>query len=169
MTKSPESEWDGWTDEALDLRWNTLCERHDRLIDSAPMGDERIYFAGKEMDSIRAEQKRRAGAGRPVVSFVTETDVKAVRKRHRCDGCGAHIEIGEPAKRWAGMTDGEFGTAIYHPDCRAAEVRLNDLAGWGFGDDWYPLSDAGREDWPWLIEEFPAVAARMNIPNRVEA
>jgi hypothetical protein len=34
-------------------------ERHDRLIDSAPMGDERIYFAGKKCDAIKAEQKLR--------------------------------------------------------------------------------------------------------------
>lgn len=57
-------EWDGWTDEALGLRWEVLCGRHDRLIDSAPMGDERIYFAGKEMDSIRAEQRRRRDAAK---------------------------------------------------------------------------------------------------------
>ena len=100
------------------------------------------------------------------MSFATETSVKAVRKRHRCDGCGAHIEIGEPAKRWAGMSDGDFCTAIYHPDCRAAEERMNELAGWRYGDDWYLLSDdLSREDWPWLLEEFPAVAARLNIPK----
>ena len=34
-------------------------ERHDRLIDSAPMGDERIYFAGKKCEAIKAEQKLR--------------------------------------------------------------------------------------------------------------
>jgi hypothetical protein len=34
-------------------------ERHDRLIDSAPMGDERIYFANKKCDAIEAEQKLR--------------------------------------------------------------------------------------------------------------
>jgi hypothetical protein len=55
-------EWEGWDDEALAARWETLCNRHDRLIDTAEMGDERIYFAGKEMNSIRAEQRRRAKA-----------------------------------------------------------------------------------------------------------
>ena len=56
------SEWEGWSDEALQTQWERLCNRHDRLIDSADMGDERIYFAGKEMDSIRDEQRRRAAA-----------------------------------------------------------------------------------------------------------
>jgi hypothetical protein len=34
-------------------------DRHDRLIDSTPMGDERIYFAGKKCDAIKAEQRLR--------------------------------------------------------------------------------------------------------------
>lgn len=100
------------------------------------------------------------------MSFINETAVKAVRKRHRCEGCHKHIEIGEPAQRWAGMSDGVFFTTIYHPDCREAEVRLNDIAGWsGDGDDWCVLDDADRDDWPWLIEEFPAVAVRLGISN----
>lgn len=36
-----------------------MMEKHDRLIDSAPMGDERIYFAGKECDAIKAVQHLR--------------------------------------------------------------------------------------------------------------
>lgn len=55
--------WSEWSDDALDDHWNRLCNRHDRLIDSADMGDERIYFIGKEMDAIRAEQKRRQAQG----------------------------------------------------------------------------------------------------------
>jgi hypothetical protein len=34
-------------------------ERHDHLIDSCDMGDERIYFANKECEAIKAEQRRR--------------------------------------------------------------------------------------------------------------
>jgi len=100
------------------------------------------------------------------MGFYTETNVKAVRKRHVCDGCGRHIEIGEPAIRWAGTTDGDFGTAIYHPDCRAAEVALNnDILGFRSGDDWCPLSDLEHEDRPWLLEAHPTVAARMGIAS----
>lgn len=104
------------------------------------------------------------------MTFATETNVKAVRKRHRCDGCGKRIEIGSPAVRWAGMTDGDFGAAIYHPDCRLAEIKLNDLLETQWGDEWAALSEIDEEDWPWLIETFPAVAARMGIkPPPAEA
>lgn len=34
-------------------------EEHDRLVDSAPMGDERIYFAGKKCDAIKEAQRLR--------------------------------------------------------------------------------------------------------------
>jgi hypothetical protein len=98
------------------------------------------------------------------VSFAKETKIKAVRKPYRCDGCHKRLAVGEPATRWAGMTEGEFGTAIYHPDCREAEVDLNnDILGWQWGDDWLPLYEIDREDWLWLTGAYPAVAARMRI------
>ena len=97
------------------------------------------------------------------MSFHSEHTVKAVRKRHLCDGCRRYIEVGEPAIKWAGMTDGDFGTAIYHPDCREAEVGLNTVLGWSHGDEWWPLSKIEWEDRLWLLDAFPAVAARMGI------
>ena len=98
------------------------------------------------------------------MAFASETTVKAVRKRHRCDGCNRPIEIGDPATRWAGTTDGDFGTALYHPDCRAAEIAMNnDVLGFRYGDDWWPLSEIESEDRPWLIAAYPAVARRMGI------
>lgn len=108
------------------------------------------------------------------MSFVSETKVKAVRKRHRCDGCGQHIDIGQPATRWAGLADGDFGTAIFHPECREAEVALNHKNDWRWGDDWWRLCDMEREDREWLIEERPIVAERMGIrsllsPNKEQA
>lgn len=101
------------------------------------------------------------------MTFVSERTVKAVRKRHRCDGCGRHIEAGQSATRWAGLTDGDFNTAIYHPDCREAELAMNALIGTQYGDEWWPLSEIETDDRPWLIETFPAVAARMGfaLPN----
>lgn len=98
------------------------------------------------------------------MSFVREYAVKAVRKPHRCDGCGRRIEPGGPAQRWVGMTDGEFGSAIYHPDCREAEVDLNQIKDC-WGDDWFSLREIDDEDRPWLLEEYPAVAARMFGPQ----
>jgi hypothetical protein len=47
------------SDEDLTVRLHETMLRHDRLIDSAPMGDERIYFANKECEAIKAEQQRR--------------------------------------------------------------------------------------------------------------
>lgn len=104
------------------------------------------------------------------MTFSSETLVKAVRKRHICNGCLRHIEAGQSAMRWAGMTDGEFGTCIYHLDCREAELAYNnDLLECQWGDDWYPIHDIDSDDWPWLIEAHPTVAARMGITAHPDA
>ena len=64
--------------------------------------------------------------------------------------------------RWAGMTDGDFSTAIYHPECREAEIAYNnEVLGYAWGDDWWPLSEIDRDDWPWLTETHPIAAARV--------
>lgn len=98
------------------------------------------------------------------MTFFSETQVKAVRKAHRCDGCGTAIEVGSPAVRWAGVTDGDFGAAVYHTDCRAAEVDLNQyILGHQHGDEWLPLSEIDDEDRVWLIGAYPAVARRMRF------
>lgn len=98
------------------------------------------------------------------MSFVSETSVKAVRKRHRCDGCGGHIDVGQPATRWSGVVEGDFSTAIYHPDCREAEIAMNnDIRDFQYGDDWRPLDEIEHEDWPWLRDAYPAVAGRLGI------
>lgn len=47
------------SDDELVQRLHHEMERHDRLIDSAPMGDERIYFANKAVEACKAEQQRR--------------------------------------------------------------------------------------------------------------
>lgn len=98
------------------------------------------------------------------MSFYSERTIKATRKRHLCDGCNQPIEVGSSAVRWAGMTDGDFGAAVYHPDCREAEVEMNrTILGYSYGDEWWPLHDIEREDRPWLVKAFPAVAARMGF------
>lgn len=88
-----------------------------------------------------------------------ERQIKAVRKRHQCVGCLRFIESGEPAKTWIGINDGEFNAVYYHPDCRAAEIALNDIKRGGW-DDWSPLNEIDDEDRPWLIADHPSVAAR---------
>lgn len=104
------------------------------------------------------------------MSFAVETPVKAVRKAYHCDGCNRQITVGSPATRWAGLTEGDFGTAIYHPECREAEVAYNREAGWQWGDDWYPLSEIEPEDRPWLAAEYPLAAQRLGIaPTSADA
>lgn len=43
------------TPEQLGERWRTFCERHDRLVDCADIGDERIYSADQELRAIQRE------------------------------------------------------------------------------------------------------------------
>ncbi|RVT93739.1 hypothetical protein [Sphingomonas crocodyli] len=97
------------------------------------------------------------------MSFATESNIKAVRKARRCFGCSVTIEVGEPAVSSVGMSDGDFYANTYHPDCREAEIALNRLRETGWVDDWSCLYDIEWEDWRWLVEEWPAVAARKGI------
>ena len=99
------------------------------------------------------------------MGFVNERTVKSVRKAGQCDGCNTTVNVGEAAVRWAGTTDGDFNTALYHPECREAEVALNRERRTGFyPDDWMGLSrDMEWDDHPWLLAKHPAVAARMGI------
>lgn len=98
------------------------------------------------------------------VSFYSERTIKSVRKARVCNGCGHRIEVGETALGCAGHYDGDFWAAAYHHDCRKAELGLNDLHDVRPGNEWMNLgNDMDWEDWPWLIEEFPAVAERMKI------
>lgn len=54
------SEIQSLSDFDLAVRFHEAMDRHDRLIDSADMGDERIYFANKECEALKDEQNRRA-------------------------------------------------------------------------------------------------------------
>lgn len=98
------------------------------------------------------------------MGFNSEKIVKSVRKQHRCDGCGTLIKVGEPAWRWSGISDGDFGTCIYHPDCRTAEVAYNSRVGTNTYDEWCGVRDAFYEDEDgtrdWLREHYAVVAAR---------
>lgn len=101
------------------------------------------------------------------MSFYSEKTVKSVRKARACLGCGVRIEAGETALGCAGHDDGQFWSGIYHHDCREAEIGLNMLHDVYAGDDWMNLGDDMEwEDWPWLIEKYPAVAARMKITTK---
>lgn len=97
------------------------------------------------------------------MSFYRETVIKAVRKPRYCAGCGAIINAGERALDCSGKHNGDFWSAIYHQECRVAECALNDLRDYRWNDEWAALSGIEWEDWPWLIEEHPAVAKRRKI------
>lgn len=96
------------------------------------------------------------------MSFSNEQRIKATRKRAWCVGCGQPIEVGSAAVRWTGITDGDFQSVAYHPECRDAECALNEMHS---ADEWIGLCEVTgeRDDELWLLEEFPAVAARLKI------
>jgi hypothetical protein len=94
------------------------------------------------------------------VSFFTERTIKATRKVHRCQGCGVVIPIGSEAYYFSMKGEDGVWSGHYHPDCREAEKRLNDMLGWQGDDDWCLLHDADTEERDVLRKEFPAVYAR---------
>lgn len=102
------------------------------------------------------------------MSYWSHRHIKATRKQQSCDGCGHTIAIGSPAFYWAGDSDGEFYSAYYHEDCRAAETAWNEVRG-TWGDEYDALSAITEEpeDVDWLIEHHPAVAARMGLLGRL--
>lgn len=95
------------------------------------------------------------------MTFIAEKPVRAVRKRHVCEGCDNWIEIGEAAVNWCGVADGQFSSMYYHPECREAEVALNNLIDWRCGDDWSRLCEADHEHHPWIKAEYPIAYKRM--------
>lgn len=95
------------------------------------------------------------------MTFLSERAIKAVRKRHVCDACDKWIEVGEPAVTWCGLNDGQFNSVHYHPDCREAEVALNQLHDWRDYDDWMRLCEAEAEDRPWIKEKWPTPYLRL--------
>lgn len=94
------------------------------------------------------------------MSFITEREVKSVRKRHLCCACDKWIEIGEAAVNWCGVTDGDFGAFYYHPECRSAEIAINREYRLN-SDEWMSLRDAESDDRPWIKAEHPLVYLRM--------
>lgn len=98
------------------------------------------------------------------MGFYKETPIKAVRKARECIGCRRTIAVGEEALNCVGEAGDGFWSGTYHKGCREAEVALNDLHDIRHPDEWNNLADDMQwDDWPWLIEKHPTVAARMGI------
>jgi hypothetical protein len=96
------------------------------------------------------------------VSFNSERIIKSTRKPHLCEGCGQTIPAGSTAQNWTGLTDGDFASVYYHPECREAEIMLNELAGTWAGE-WISLQDRDPYYDAWILTDFPIVAERLNI------
>lgn len=103
-----------------------------------------------------------------MAEFFTHRNIKATRNEHTCEGCAAKIAPGDPAWYFSMKDEGYFWAGHYHAECRAAECELNDLHD-NRGDDWIGLASIADEpeDVAWLVDEHPAVAARMNLTKPV--
>jgi len=96
------------------------------------------------------------------MTFTTERVIAKVRKERKCEACRQAIEVGSPAIDWSGTTDGDFSHVSFHPECRAAEIALNKAAGTDW-DEWFGLSEMEWEDWQFILDDHPVVAARVGI------
>lgn len=96
--------------------------------------------------------------------FFRETRVRAA-KEHRCESCGTAITKGTPHQYLAMKQEGCFYAFRSHIGCRAAECELAEFRGYYDGDEWPVLhSLEEQEDRDWLVENHPAVFAR--VANR---
>ncbi len=71
------------------------------------------------------------------MSTVFSDSLHTAAKRHRCWFCDQRIEKGERYGKRAGVTDGDFWTMAYHPECDAYAREH-----WEY-DDW-ECHDAGE-------------------------
>jgi hypothetical protein len=96
--------------------------------------------------------------------FSREWTVRKTRKDHICDGCRSTIFSGSAAVKWAGLQEGEFMEAVYHSECREAEIAFNKMHGTLGEDEWISIGQTqDPDDAAWLIENFPIVAGRLNV------
>lgn len=101
-----------------------------------------------------------------MAEFYSEKIV-SVRKPRPCEGCGQMIGKGERALTYSGKFDGDFGSFTLHPECRVAELAWNKMAD-TYADEFVGLSELEPDDWQWLLDEHPIVAARKNVtPERI--
>lgn len=92
------------SDDELVQRLHSEMERHDRLIDSADMGDERIYFANKAVEACKAEQHRRGYKPCPrCFDFGDITDMHGDEYGF-CD-CAAGVRLQDRASRRTALAE----------------------------------------------------------------
>jgi len=104
------------------------------------------------------------------MGFVNEQRVGATRKDHQCAACRQIIPKGTAAQRWAGISDGQFNSAIFHEECREAEIVLNKMHDTVW-DEWLSLDDPAWleiDDLEFIIRNYPAVAERISAAKILE-
>ena len=58
------------------------------------------------------------------MSFRLDTPIKKIRKARPCAWCAELLEAGQPAVKVSGIGyEGDFFSAVFHPECNAAEIR----------------------------------------------
>lgn len=103
-----------------------------------------------------------------MTDFQTTKPVKAIRKPAFCEHCNTMIDVGSPAIKTSGSYEGDFYSVYCHPECEAAGTAYATMTGY-WGEEFQRLHELDSEDWPWIIEEHPAVAIRMNLTERLNA
>jgi hypothetical protein len=68
--------------------------------------------------------------------FFRKTSVRRTRRASVCDWCGETIEAHDPSVVTAGLFEGDFFHARYHPECEAAILR------------WYEFHNCWGEELP---------------------
>lgn len=94
--------------------------------------------------------------------------VHVCRKSKTCDQCMRLINVGDRYRKQV-YVDGELCTYRAHEDCDQAVMRYGEMAGLNYNYD-EPINlrnDLCREDYEWLLNEFPGVADRFGIQGPV--
>lgn len=86
------------------------------------------------------------------------------RKAVQCDQCGKHIEIGQRYRRQV-YRDGALCTYRAHEDCDNAASEAMANGGWDprYDDPIVLTESICPDNSQWLLERYPAVAARLGI------
>jgi hypothetical protein len=64
------------------------------------------------------------------MSFHHEKHIKKTRKAKRCKWCYEMINVGDSSVYTAGVFEGDFYTARYHPECASAITRYYTVNKW---------------------------------------
>lgn len=98
------------------------------------------------------------------MTTVLSDKICTAKRKHVCDQCGRRIDFLTRYRRQV-YVDGDLCTYRAHEDCDQAALHYAELA------DLHPVwddppnlrNDLSREDYCWLLDEFPAVADRFGI------